>query len=241
MDLAKNFKQLVDKNQLVHGYLLYGPSPEKLAFAQSLANYFEHKQWVLPQGILLDAKFVDGANPSERPKEQKSEEVGIDEMRDIKYFLWQKPVASPKRLLVVNRADMLTPQAQNAILKITEEPPAHALIVLTVVEPEVLLPTVVSRFQKIYFGGDPGAAAEDIQLAKDFLKAGPAKQKEWLKEIVDDNRLLEGFAFGLLQELRRDRIRNYKAIRELLHRWTLINQFNVNKRLQLEAVLAQII
>jgi radical SAM superfamily enzyme with C-terminal helix-hairpin-helix motif len=61
-----------------------------------------------------------------------------------------------------------------------------------------------------------------------------------IKEVVEDKEDLENFVIGLIAELRKDKIKNWKIIKELLNRWTLINQFNVNKRLQLEAVLLEL-
>ena len=144
---------------------------------------------------------------------------------------------------MIAAADRLTLPAQNAILKISEEPPAHALIILMVKDPEVLLPAVVSRFQKIFVCGDAGVQKLNTELAQKFLKAGGARRKELLKDLMEEikesrnDRKLEELVTGLIVELRKDKIKNHRAIKELLSRWALIRQFNVNKKLQLEAAL----
>lgn len=239
-ELKKDFTRLIEKNNLAHGYLLHGSlTGNKFSFARSLANYLENKEWRPPSKILTDALIID----------QAAEPIGIDAARSITNFLWQKPIRSSKRTLIINNAANLTPEAQNAILKIAEEPPAHALIILLVNNPETLLPTVVSRFQKIFINdtnirmstNDPSTKARlsaghgTNDWAKEFLKALPARRKEIIKEIIEDDGKLEDFVTGLISELRRDIMNNWKIIRELLKRWTLIKQYNTNKRLQLEA------
>lgn len=225
-ELKKDFKKLADTGRLGQGYLFFGHESalEKLGFARELANYLENKKWALSERILIDAQFTDTLKES-----------GIDAMRSASQFLWQKPALSSRRTLVIDRADNLTLPAQNAILKISEEPPSHALIVLLVRNPESLLPALTSRFQKIYVHGEN--KRPDSKSAEIFLKAPVAKRKELLKEIVEDKAELENFITGLIVELRRDKIKNWKTLKEILNRWTLINQFNVNKKLQLEAAL----
>ena len=69
----------------------------------------------------------------------------------MKYFLSERPSASAYRTVIIDGADNLTDQAQNALLKVSEEPPAHGLLILIVDNPENLLPTLQSRFHKVYF------------------------------------------------------------------------------------------
>ncbi len=61
------------------------------------------------------------------------------------------PFESPRRVFVVDRAEALNEESQNAMLKTLEEPPAHAHLILLSSDPEALLPTVVSRCQTIEF------------------------------------------------------------------------------------------
>lgn len=227
-ELKRDFKKLADSGRLGHGYLLFGHESvlEKLGFARELANYLENKKWSPPERVLIDAQFTTTL-----------EESGIDAMRSASQFLWQKPALSPRRTLVVDRADHLTLPAQNAILKISEEPPPHALIILLVKNPDVLLPALQSRFQKIYVHGETHNKKLDVKSAEIFLKSSQTKRKEMLKEIAAESQELENFVTGLIVELRRDKIKNWKTIKEILGRWTLMNQFNVNKKLQLEAAM----
>lgn len=61
------------------------------------------------------------------------------------------PFEATRRVFVIDRAEALNEESQNAMLKTLEEPPAHAHLILLSSDPEALLPTVVSRCQRIEF------------------------------------------------------------------------------------------
>lgn len=75
--------------------------------------------------------------------------IGIAEVRKGLTFISEKPVLLKKRVLLVLRAHKLTADAQNALLKVLEEPPANGLVVLSTQNENDLLPTVVSRCRKL--------------------------------------------------------------------------------------------
>lgn len=196
-----------------------------------LANFLETNKWAEPERLLNDAVFCDARIDG-----------GIDLVRTASEFLWQKPAISSRRTLIIDNADLLTAPAQNAILKIAEEPPKSALIILLVQDPSVLLPAVQSRFQKIFIVSEDEREFPKKE-AVEFLGASLLKRRELIKELVgrasdeEDPKLIESFVFGLIAELRRDPIKNWQMLKRLINRWTLMNDFNLNKRLQLEAAL----
>ena len=77
---------------------------------------------------------------------EKPNSIGIDEIREqLIQDVGIKPYESPYKIYIVNDADKLTLQAQNALLKTIEEPPAYAVILLLASNPDALLPTITSR------------------------------------------------------------------------------------------------
>lgn len=140
--IISDLKRLAPKGGLAHGYLFFGPSGVgKKLVALSLASHLEGGHFE-PAPLLNDALFI-------KPDEMRT--IGIDATRAIKYFLWQKPNKSIRRTVVIDEAEFLTNEAQNALLKIAEEPPASSLLILIVEDPENLRLTLSSRLQKIYF------------------------------------------------------------------------------------------
>lgn len=71
--------------------------------------------------------------------------IGVDSVRSVAVHLSLHPVASDCHAVVVRNAHAMTLEAQNAFLKTLEEPPGNALIILETNQPEVLLPTILSR------------------------------------------------------------------------------------------------
>lgn len=72
-------------------------------------------------------------------------EIRVDAIRDAGRFLRLTPGESAWRVLIVDGADTMNPNAQNAALKLLEEPPSNVLILLVAHRPSLLLPTVRSR------------------------------------------------------------------------------------------------
>lgn len=77
--------------------------------------------------------------------------VDVDSVRRIAPFMGLKASQGGWRVVIVDDADTMTEEAQNAILKILEEPPAKALLILVTHRPGRLLPTIRSRCRFIRF------------------------------------------------------------------------------------------
>ncbi len=71
--------------------------------------------------------------------------ISIDEVRNLKKHIFQKPVKLPVKMIIFREAHKLTLEAQNALLKILEEPPGKAIIILESENKQNLLPTIRSR------------------------------------------------------------------------------------------------
>ena len=77
--------------------------------------------------------------------------VGIDSVRRIAPFMHMTASFNGWRIVIVDDADTMTNEAQNAILKILEEPPAQALLILVCHRPGMMIPTIRSRCRVIHF------------------------------------------------------------------------------------------
>ncbi len=77
--------------------------------------------------------------------EDQSASITIDQIRQIKREIFQKPLTQKFKIVIIKNAQKLTTEAQNALLKILEEPPQSALIILGTRDKSSLLPTILSR------------------------------------------------------------------------------------------------
>ncbi len=75
--------------------------------------------------------------------------IGIDAVREIRSFLYSQPLHGQLHAVCVSHADVMTIQAQNALLKILEEPPISSRIFLETTSPERMLETITSRCECI--------------------------------------------------------------------------------------------
>ena len=77
---------------------------------------------------------------------EKPNTISVDDIRaQINNDVAIKPYSSPYKIYIVNEAEKMTQQAQNAILKTLEEPPEYAVILLLTSNVNALLPTILSR------------------------------------------------------------------------------------------------
>ncbi len=126
--------------------------------------------------------------------------ISIDQIRQLQAFVKLKTFgAQPiRRAVIIKDADNMTTEAQNALLKLLEEPPEDTLIVLTVTQTNALLPTITSRVQKInmklshkrdllkYFDG-LGHKAKDVEQAYYLSEGLVGKMSQLLKPDTDSN------------------------------------------------------
>lgn len=118
---------------LFQSYLLLGQPEKAREQTKNLAD-----AW----GINLDLSSPDLLiiNP-----QKGTSHISIDQIRELKKHIWQKPFTDKFKFVVIEEADKLTIEAQNALLKILEEPPSHAILVLEAKNKAAILPTVRSR------------------------------------------------------------------------------------------------
>ena len=134
----KYFEKAVKNGDLEHAYIFAGPDAiGKKKFA--LEIYVQANKSIF--GLDPDLKIVlsDGSS------------IGIDEAREIKNFFSLSAHAGPYRFLIIDDAHMLTVEASNALLKIIEELPKSAVIILVSSKPALLLDTVKSRCHTVNF------------------------------------------------------------------------------------------
>ena len=77
----------------------------------------------------------------------------IDRIRELKEKAYILPNEARVRVLILSSAHTMTPQAQNALLKILEEPPAHLVFILTCESRAQMLPTIRSRVRTVSLSG----------------------------------------------------------------------------------------
>jgi DNA polymerase III subunit delta' len=147
----------ITSERVAHAYLFSGvagrlPVDVALAFGAAL---------VCPNGGCgrCDAclRVSHRAHPDVEVIEPAGMQLLVEQVREAIRSASRKPVAGPRRVIVVEGADRMNPNSQNAFLKMLEEPPASTTIILLAPSPEALLDTVRSRCREVTFRQPPPA------------------------------------------------------------------------------------
>ena len=96
-------------------------------------------------------KIRSGAHPDILRVAPAGTAIKIDQVRELCHALSMKPFEAGARVVIIEGAQAMNPESSNALLKALEEPPDRTVFILTAVDPRDLMPTVVSRCQKVGF------------------------------------------------------------------------------------------
>ena len=117
---------------------------------------------------------------------QEFESLTIDDARELRALHDVRPVHSSGKKIFIIRTDSINNEAQNALLKLLEEPASYAHFIFIIPSRHLLLPTVQSRILFIEHNNQNDIHAEMDQFVSTFLKCDLAKRLDIVKKIADD-------------------------------------------------------
>jgi len=160
-------RQALASGRLGHAYLFTGPAGvgkkrTALALAQALLCDDKPREGC---GVCAGCVSVAaGTHPDlfvVAPVAGKRD-VTIDQVRDLQRLLGLHAVRGGKKVALLDDAHLLNPAAQSALLKILEEPPGDALLILCTVNSATLSRPLLSRCQQVRFAALPLSVVEDL-------------------------------------------------------------------------------
>ena len=109
-----------------------------------------HPDVMLLEGVpSRDYYNKNGSMVPPRKSDREKRILLVDQMRDMEKWLSTAPFEGKSKIGIVRRFEDANEEAQNAFLKTLEEPPSHAILILTAQDAGLLLPTIVSRSQPL--------------------------------------------------------------------------------------------
>lgn len=160
----------------------------------------------------------------------------VEKISQISKFLSVKPIKNPLRIVVLEALELLSSDAQNALLKTIEEPPKHSLVILGIDSTAHTLETILSRCEihQLQFQVIPPSTELLKQIAQ--LAEQSIEQRFAVVEKIDKKlEFLNALEFYYHQKLAQDlRIKDF--LQEVIHAQKLMER-NVNPRAILESLM----
>lgn len=147
-------RNALDHGRLAHAYLFSGPpGVGKHTTAMQMAKVLACESAATDACDACAAchKIETGNHPDVLDMRPDGASIRIEHIRTIQHRLSYKPYESRRMTVVLDGCEALTLPATNALLKVLEEPPAHALLLLLTSHKAVLPLTITSRCQVVPF------------------------------------------------------------------------------------------
>jgi len=193
-DLKQRLSASFRAGKSSHCYLLCGPEGSgKRTLANILAAALECEDTDAPCGRCGPCRKVrNNTHPDviviDDPEKKT---VSVELIRQLQADAWVRPNEGRKKVYVLPRAQDMTDNAQNALLKLIEEPPGYAVFLLLTTNAEKLLPTVRSRSAELRLEPVPKQAAltwlreQFPQEAQESLQAAYARSGGYLGQAAE--------------------------------------------------------
>ena len=161
-------KRSIDSGKVAHAYLFEGvegcgKSLTARAFIEAVFCGKKESCGNCPSC----RKMISGQHPDLHLVRPEGSVIKIEQIRRLQHELSYRPVEAPKKACIIEDADRLNQSSGNALLKTLEEPPGNALIILVTANASAVLPTILSRCQRLHFAALSESVVTSILLASD--------------------------------------------------------------------------
>jgi hypothetical protein len=159
------------RGELHHAVILYGPSPDALrAAAVAVAKALNCVNGSGGDDCTACARIDRRSHPDVHFVEVAGDKklISVEQIREVVGGATMRPYEGRNKVFIIDPADALSPGGSNSLLKTLEEPARDTHFILLTRSYDLLLPTIKSRSQQIYVGGDVEineALAADIVAA----------------------------------------------------------------------------
>ena len=165
--IKRNLTSAMQKEKISHFYVISGPEGSGRSTLIRLLTAAIQCQGTDKPCMQCAAcrKALSGTHPDIiTVDDPEKKNLPIDLIRKARADVYIRPNEGNKKIYVIPRAKDMRPEAQNALLKILEEPPAYGVFILRTDNPEKLLPTIRSRCVEL------SLAPLDSKLMMDTLR-----------------------------------------------------------------------
>lgn len=148
--IIEHLKNAITMDKVSHAYIFNGPEYSgKMMLAEAFAMALQCEEHN-PDGCMNCHSCKQAADRNQPDiiyvSHEKPNTISVDDIRQqLNNDIVIKPYSSKYKIYIVDEAEKMNPQAQNALLKTIEEPPAYAVIMLLTTNADSFLQTILSR------------------------------------------------------------------------------------------------
>ena len=154
-DMVKeHFMKAIENHKISHAYILTGEAGmgrKSIARAFAMTLLCEKGGSEPCMSCHSCKQILAGSHPDLiYLSHEKPASIGVDDIREqVNDTIMIRPYSSYYKVYIIDEAEKMTVQAQNALLKTIEEPPSYAVMILITTNEEAFLPTILSRCVKL--------------------------------------------------------------------------------------------
>jgi len=175
---VNSLRRSLADGRLAHAYLFIGPQHVgkmtlAITVAQALNCPAEDKPCGecrscrrIASGKHADVQVIGRAETETQRGSSVRKEIGIDQIREMQHNVSLKPYEGDQRLIIIDGAEHMSEEAANSLLKTLEEPPLSTTFTLLAVDEGALLPTIVSRCQRLKLSPQPLPAVKQALVER---------------------------------------------------------------------------
>tara|TARA_Y100000310_G_C20670673_1_gene810097 strand:+ start:1183 stop:2286 length:1104 start_codon:yes stop_codon:yes gene_type:complete len=174
--VVQTLTNAISEDIISHAYLFAGPRGSgKTTIARLLAKAVncQDRKGFEPCDKCSSCLETKDGNSLDLIEIDAASHRGIDDIRELREGIKFAPNKEKYKVFILDEAHQLTKEAVNALLKMLEEPPAHAIFILATTEIHKMIPTIISRCQRFDF--------RKLTLPEIIKRLGIVSQKEKAK------------------------------------------------------------
>ncbi|HBM75596.1 MAG TPA: DNA polymerase III subunit delta' [Clostridiaceae bacterium] len=196
-NIVRDIKNSLLNKRIAHAYLFCGPDGVGKSIAASiLAMTLNCKAKGLdPCGRCPSCIRAQSGNHPDiihfraKNRSGSKQSISVDDIRDLQADMQKKPYENGVKVYIIHDAEKMTEQAQNALLKVLEEPPEKMVIILLTYNMYSILSTIISRCRVMKFTRAPERDIEAYLIDKAGVSAEQARYLAALSDGILKNAL----------------------------------------------------